>query len=112
MKFWIVETNQMDYRTPYKEVDFPDITEEMIELDDHLIILKKYLDKEDLNTFSSFYDFDEYREIYFKDNEIQDTNDELIEARKLLQEFYDNVPEFIMEDLFKKVGEFLGDNDE
>ena len=112
MKFWILESNQIDYRVPYEEVDFPNITEDMFEDDDHIELLNDYLKERDLDSFSSFFIFDEQREEYFKINDIQDTNDQLVEARKLLQEFYDNVPEFIMEDLFNKVGKFLGEDNE
>lgn len=69
MKFWILETNQVDCKEPYKLIDFPQITQEMFENDDHINILLNDLKERDLNTFSSFFQYDEERRCDYKEGE-------------------------------------------
>lgn len=66
MKFWILENNSIDSNSKYLELDFPEISEEMFEDEEHLDILNDKLKELDLDTFSSFYKFDEQREKYYE----------------------------------------------
>jgi len=70
MKFWLLETDSIDYKIPNREIDFPEITEGMVEEDEHLEILDKYLKDADLDSFSTFFSFDTQREIYAEHSEI------------------------------------------
>ena len=67
MKFWLLENDSIDNDIKYKEIDFPDITEEMFENNQHDIILDNYLQNANLDSFSSHFFFDNDRVMYDED---------------------------------------------
>ncbi len=85
MKFWLLENNCVDFRAKVKEVDFPEITPEMFEKDNHCSILKEWLRKEDMDTLSSTYYFDEDREIYDTTIPLDELDDRIDDLEELEQ---------------------------
>lgn len=69
MKFWLLENDSIDNDIKYKEIDFPDITEEIFENNQHDIILDNYLQNANLDSFSSHFFFDNDRVMYDDDDE-------------------------------------------
>ena len=106
MKFWIVENNSMDWHAKYLEMDFPEITEEMFENDEHIDILHDKLKELDLDSFSSHYEFDEQREKYYATEE-ENLRLRLEEATILLSSC---LPFITGTELGKDVEKFLEDD--
>jgi len=68
MKFWLLENNCVEFQAKVKEVDFPEITEVIFLTDSHQSILKEWLKKEDMDSLSSTYYFDDERDMYNVDD--------------------------------------------
>ena len=83
MKFWILESNQIDDKVPYELIDFPQITEEMYEEGEHEEILETDLKERDLDSFSSWFTYDIDRMYDENGNNLEES--QLEEAKILLK---------------------------